>query len=164
MLVVSLLFLSLSATARANEQAALRVCLLEANPPYSLQREHTGFDLYTAKAVAEAIGRPFTPVWVKNDPHIDEIEESDFPLRRLSRNECDAIFSVPGPDAVKDSPKITIGEPYYGAAFELIGRAGNAPSDLAALGDHPVAVQSQTIANFVLIALLIRISDGEGVA
>lgn len=152
MLVVSLLLLSLSATARADEQAALRVCLLEENPPYSLQREHTGFDLDTAKAVAEVIGRPFTPVWVKNDPHIDEIEESDFPLRRLSRNECDAIFSVPGPDAVKDSPKITIGEPYYGAAFELIGRAGNAPSDLAALGDHPVAVQSQTIANFVLNA------------
>jgi len=152
LLSISLLLFSLSGTARADEQAALRVCLLEENPPYSSRRDDAGFDLDTATAVAEAAGRPLTPVWVKNNPHIDEIEESDLPVRRLSRNECDAIFSVPGADAVQDSPKITIGEPYYGAAFELIGRAGTAPSDLAALGDHPVAVQSQTIANFVLTA------------
>jgi polar amino acid transport system substrate-binding protein len=89
-------------------------------------------------------------VWVKNDTRIIEIEESDFPLRRLSRNECDALFSVPGLDAVKDSPKVTIGAPYYGAAFELIGRDSNVPSSLEALGDRPVAVQAQTVANFVL--------------
>ena len=146
------LLFSLSSKTLADEQPALRVCLLEDNLPYSSRQNSSGFDLDTAKAVAEALSRPLTPVWVKNNTHIDEIEDSDFPTRRLSRSECDAIFSVPGPDAVKDSPKLTIGAPYYGAAFELIGREGSTPTSLAALGENPVAVQSQTIANFVLNA------------
>ena len=137
----------------ADEQTALRVCLLEDNLPSASRRDNSGFDLDTAKVVAEAMGRPLVPVWVKNDPQISEIEDSDLPLRRLSRNECDAILSVPGPDAVKDAPKLTVGAPYYGTAFELIGRDGSVPpSSLEALRDTPVAVQSQTIANFVLNA------------
>ncbi len=151
LLGLSFLF-SLGSKALADKQTVLRVCLLEDNLPYSSRRNDSGFDLDIAKAVAEALGQSFTPVWVKNNPHIAEIEDSDFPTRRLSRNECDAIFSVPGPDAVKDSPKLTIGAPYYGAAFELIGRDGGAPASLMALGENPVAVQSQTIANFVLNA------------
>ena len=136
----------------ADEQPALRVCLLEDNLPSASRRDNSGFDLETAKVVAEAMGRPLVPVWVKNDPQISEIEDSDLPLRRLSRNECDAILSVPGPDTVKDAPKLTVGAPYYGAAFELIGRDSSALPSLEALGDTPVAVQSQTIANFVLNA------------
>ncbi len=151
LLGLSFLF-SLGSKALADKQTVLRVCLLEDNLPYSSRRNDSGFDLDIAKAVAEALGQSFMPVWVKNNPHIAEIEDSDFPTRRLSRNECDAIFSVPGPDAVKDSPKLTIGAPYYGAAFELIGRDGGAPASLMALGENPVAVQSQTIANFVLNA------------
>jgi ABC-type amino acid transport substrate-binding protein len=148
-----LLFLfSLTGRVRASEPTEFRVCLLEDNLPYSSRQNNSGFDLDTAKAVAEALKQTLVPIWVKNNTHIDEIEDSDFPTRRLSRNECDALFSVPGPDAVKDSPKLTVGAPYYGAAFELIGRAGGAPTTLAALGENPVAVQSQTIANFVLNA------------
>ncbi|HJY83234.1 MAG TPA: transporter substrate-binding domain-containing protein [Candidatus Binatia bacterium] len=148
-----LLFLfSLSGRVRASEPTEFRVCLLEDNLPYSSHQNNSGFDLDTAQAVAEALQRTPVPIWVKNNTHIDEIEDSDFPTRRLSRNECDALFSVPGPDAVKDSPKLTVGAPYYGAAFELIGRASGAPTTLAALGENPVAVQSQTIANFVLNA------------
>ncbi|MBI3301722.1 MAG: transporter substrate-binding domain-containing protein [Deltaproteobacteria bacterium] len=152
LLIGSFLISVLGTLTLADEPAALRVCLLEDNLPSSSRRDNSGFDLDTAKAVAEALGRPLAPVWVKNDSRITEIEDSDFPLRRLSRNECDSIFSVPGAEAVKDSPKLTVGAPYYGAAFELVGRDGNAPASLAALGDTPVAVQSQTIANFVLNA------------
>ena len=153
-LIPGLLLLSfLGVKALADEQTALRVCLLEDNLPSASRRDNSGFDLDTAKAVAEAMGRPLVPVWVKNDPRISEIEDSDLPLRYLSRNECDAILSVPGPDAVKDAPKLTVGAPYYGAAFELIGRDSSVPpSSLEALGNTPVAVQSQTIANFVLNA------------
>ena len=142
----------LGGKALADEQPALRVCLLEDDLPYSSRQNNAGFDFDTAKAVAEALNRPLAPVWVKNSTHIDEIEDSDLPTRRLARNECDAIFSVPGPDAVKDSPKLGLGAPYYGAAFELIGREGGAPTTLAAPGEKPVAVQAQTIANFVLNA------------
>jgi ABC-type amino acid transport substrate-binding protein len=137
---------------QADQPAELRVCFLEDNLPYSSRQNNSGLDFDTAKAVADALGRPLAPVWVKNTTHIDEIEESDLPLRRLSRNECDALFSVPGQDAIKDSPKVTIGVPYYGAAFELIGRDGNVPSSLDTLGNVSVAVQAQTVANFVLAA------------
>jgi len=134
----------------ADEHSDFRVCLLEDNLPYSSRHENSGFDFDTAKAMAETLGRSFTPVWVKNSTRIDEIEESDLPTRRLSRNECDAIFSIPGQEAVKDSPHLAIGAPYYGAAFELIGRDGSAAVSLATLGENPVAVQAQTIANFFL--------------
>lgn len=148
LVVLVLCFVRYRAT--ANGQDGLRVCFLENNLPYSSSKDNAGFDVDTAKAVAEALGRPFTATWTKNFTKIDEIEESDFPTRKLSRGECDAIFSMPGQDAIKNSPKLALGAPYYGAAFELIGREKNAPNNLAALGNTPVAIQSQTIANFVL--------------
>ena len=162
-----LLALLLNNCVHADEQNSFRVCFLENNLPYSSSAENSGFDIDTAKAVAEALGKPLVAVWTKNSTQIDEIEESDFPIRKLSRNECDAIFSIPGQDAIKDSPKLAIGAPYYGAAFELIGREQNAPNDLASLGNTPVAIQSQTIANFVLHARKVPIrtffSTGEAV-
>ncbi len=137
---------------RADEQNNFRVCFLENNLPYSSRQDNSGFDLDTAKAVAEALGKKLLPVWTKNSTKIDEIEESDFPIRKLARNECDALFSFPGADALKGAPKLAIGAPYYGAAFELISKASDAPKSLDALGNTPVAIQSQTIANFVLHA------------
>jgi ABC-type amino acid transport substrate-binding protein len=141
-----------NAYSQADTQAVFRVCLLEDNLPYSSRQQEVGFDFDTAKAVAAALDRPLVPVWIKNNPHIDEIEESDFPFHRLSRDECDAVFSVPGQEAIQNSPKLALGKPYYGAAFELIGRDGNAPSRFDEVGSNAVAVQAQTIANFVLSA------------
>jgi ABC-type amino acid transport substrate-binding protein len=150
--VLALLLLCPLNRVQADQPTELRACFLEDNLPYSSRQQNAGLDVETAKAVAEALGQPLAAVWVKNTTHIDEIEESDLPLRRLSRNECDALFSIPGEDAVRDSPKVTIGVPYYGAAFELIGRDGNVPASLDTLGQVPVAVQAQTVANFVLAA------------
>lgn len=146
------LLLTLVGNIHADEQNSLRVCFLENNLPYSSRQENSGFDFDTAKAVADALSKQFVPVWSKNATKIDEIEESDFPTRKLSRNECDAIFSMPGADAIKGSPKLVLGAPYYGAAFELIGKEQTGPNNLAALGNTLVAIQSQTIANFVLHA------------
>lgn len=146
------LCLCLPSPALAQSLSELRVCFLEDNLPLSSVKESNGFDFDTAKAVASALGRSFVPVWTKNDTQIQEIEESDFPMRKLGRNECDAIFSMPGEDAIKDAPKAALGAPYYGAAFELIGREGMTQTNLNTLGDVPVAVQAQTIANFVLNA------------
>jgi ABC-type amino acid transport substrate-binding protein len=148
--------LMLSAGARAEQNAELRVCLLEDNLPLSSRKENSGFDLDTGKAVAEALQRTFLPVWVANSTQIQEIEESDFPLRRLSKNECDAIFSIPGEDAIKDAPKAALGAPYYGAAFEFVSRGGTGPSGLKTLQDTPVAVQAQTIASFILNARKVK--------
>ena len=146
------LYLLLPSVIRAESPAEFRGCFLEDNLPLSSVKENNGFDFDTAKAVAGALNRSFVPVWTKNDTQIQEIEESDFPTRKLGRNECDAIFSMPGEDAIKDAPKAALGAPYYGAAFELIGREGTSQTNLNSLGDTPVAIQAQTIANFVLSA------------
>ena len=148
--------LMLSAVTYAEQSAELRVCLLEDNLPLSSRKENSGFDLDTGKAVAEALQRTFLPVWVANSTQIQEIEESDFPLRRLGKNECDAIFSIPGEEAIKDAPKAALGAPYYGAAFEFVSRGGTGPSDLKALQETPVAVQAQTIASFILNARKVK--------
>lgn len=153
-LISLLLFsaLGLRSAVGAEQPAELRVCLLEDNLPLSSRKESSGFDFDTGKAVAEALQRPFVPVWVPNSTQIHEIEESDFPLHRLAKNACDAIFSMPGEEAIRGAPKAALGAPYYGVAFEFVSRDGNGPSDVQTLEDQPIAVQGQTIANFVLNA------------
>ncbi len=138
--------------ALAQSGAALRACLLANNPPYSSQRDENGFDFDTAKAVAETMGRPFLPVWITNDTRITEIDETDMPLHGLARGECDVIFSVPGEEALKEVPQLAVGAAYYGAGFELVGSVENGPESLDTVGNKPIAVRAQTIANFMLSA------------
>ena len=135
---------------------ALRACLLANNPPYSWQADESGFDLETARAVAEAIGRGFQPVWIEHDTRITEIEETDLPVFGLARGRCDAIFSVPGQDALDEAPTLVVGEPYYGAGFELVGPTDKSLRSLDEVGDGAVAVRAQTIANFMLSARRIQ--------
>lgn len=139
----------------SEEGGQLRVCFLGNNLPFSSQHDERGFDVDVARAVAKTMGRTLVPVWVRNDERITEVDESDFPLRRLSRNECDAILSVPGRDAVREASNVTVGNAYYGAAFELLGREGQTPASLHDIEHQVVAVQAQTIASFILESLKI---------
>ena len=139
--------------AQAEQVSQLRVCFLGNNPPFSIQQEANGFDVEVAKAVAKTMGRTLVPVWVQNDERITEVDESDFPLRRLSKNECDAILSVPGKDAVREAQNVTVGEAYYGAAFELVGPEGKMPESVRGVEQQAVAVQAQSIASFILESL-----------
>lgn len=146
------------------QDAALRTCLLTNNLPYSLEPNDNGAnvgngpgaDFDTAQAVAEAIGRSFVPVWIKNETQITEIDETDLPLHQLAKGECDAIFSVPGEEVIKESSKLAIGKPYYGAGFELVGPTDNGPQSFDTIGDTAIAVRAQTIANFMLSARKIQ--------
>ena len=154
--VLSCLFcLVLSGPLSAEEEGQLRVCFLGENLPFSSQSDERGFDVDVARAIAKIMGRTLVPVWVKNDERITEVDESDFPLRRLSRNGCDAILSVPGRDAVREVSNVTVGNAYYGAAFELLGREGQTPASLLDIEHQVVAVQAQTIASFILESLKI---------
>lgn len=132
---------------------ALRVCLLANNLPYASRSENAGFDLDTASAVARILERPFEWVWTDNPADIQEIEESDFPLQKLARGDCDLIFSMPGPAAetLGGDGSLVLGEAYYGAAFELIGCGNDLPSGLRGLREQTVAIQSQTVAHFALL-------------
>lgn len=147
----------LSVSAVFGQDAGIfRACLLANNPPYSWQADESGFDFETARAVAESMGRGFEPVWVTHDARITEIDETDLPVFRLSRGQCDAIFSVPGQEALNEAPALVLGAPYYGAGFELVGPTDNSPRSLDEIGDGPVAVRAQTIANFMLSARRIQ--------
>lgn len=132
----------------------LRVCALSHNLPYAARDAGKGFDIDVARAVAARLDRPLELVWTDNPATIQEIDDSDFPVRRLAKGACDAIFSMPGParDTLKGLPALALGAPYYGAAFELIGPP-DTPPYLKALRDRPVAIQAQTVASFALAML-----------
>lgn len=144
-----------SAAVAADAPAPLRLCLLAHNAPYSTQADARGFDLETGKAVAASLSRPLELVWTDNNPHIDEIDDSDFPLRKLAKGACDLILSMPGPasDTLRESPRLTLGENYYGAAFELLSCDAAAPNRLRSLRGKTVAIQSQTVAHFAALSV-----------
>lgn len=144
----------LLATGAAQAAPPLRVCLLAHNLPYSARAGEQGFDVDVARAVAARLARPLVPVWTDNPTAIQEIDDSDFPLERLARGACDAIFSIPGParDSLRGTSGLTLGGAYYGAAFELIGPAGT-PAELRTLRRKRVAIQAQTVASFALAML-----------
>ena len=154
--VLGTLLVSSSVSLAASEGKPLKVCLLAFNAPYSTRAEERGFDLDTARAVASHLSRPLEIEWTDNDPHIEEFDDSDFPLRKLAKGACDVIFSVPGPvgDTMRESPKLTLGANYYGAAFELLSCDSAAPKRLRALRGMSIAIQSQTIAHFA--ALMVK--------
>jgi len=143
----------LAPVVHADAAVSLRVCLLTNNLPYSSRSGVKGFDLEIAAAVARLTRRPLQIIWTQNTADIHEIEDSDFPLPKLARGECDVIFSVPGPgrDIFGDAKGLILGEAYYGAAFELVGCVGELPARLRALRGRTVAIQSQTVAHFALL-------------
>ena len=136
----------------ANKGPAKKVCMLKHNEPYSDFGTRSGFDHDVAAAVARSSGRELVPVWIDNEPGITEIDDSDYPLGRLARDECDAVFSVPGParDSLSGQNALALGEPYYGAAFELLACAADFPAGFRSLRGRKVAIQSQTVAHFAL--------------
>ncbi len=137
----------------ADDAPSLTACFLADNLPYSSRSDTSGFDVETARAVADIIERPLEPVWTSNVTDIEEIEESNFPLRKLARGACDVIFSMPGPanETLGGDRTLELGEAYYGAGFELIGCAAEVSPNLRGLRGVTVAIQSQTVAHFALL-------------
>ena len=139
--------------AAAGKGPPLKVCLLKNNLPYSEFASKSGFDHDVADVVARAGGRQLKPIWIANDAEISEIDDSDYPFARLARFECDAIFSTTGPasDSLAGHEKLTLGQAYYGAAFELLACKPNVQPHFRGLRGLRVAIQSQTVAHFALI-------------
>lgn len=134
---------------------ALRLCALSNSLPYSAREGARGFDVGVAQALAKRLNKTLEIVWTDNgEGRLQEIDESDYPLRRLAKGDCDVLLSIPGParDILKEAPSLALGQPYYGAAFELIGPAGTS-GQLKALRTKPVAIQAQTVASFAIAIL-----------
>ncbi|MCB1747287.1 MAG: transporter substrate-binding domain-containing protein [Gammaproteobacteria bacterium] len=150
------LFASMAAVAAGPTAApALKVCMLANSMPYSARAGATGFDVDVAAAVAAEAGYRLEPVWIDAPDTIQELDEGDMPLERLAREDCDAIFSVPGPAAetLRGHDALTLGAPYYGAAFELMRCKPDTPGNFRALRGQRVAIQSQTVAHFALLTV-----------
>ncbi len=128
----------------------LAICLARDHAPYSVESDDSGFDRALAEHVARSLDRDFVAVWYANATVIQEIEENDFPTRKLARGECDAIFSLPGPasTSLAGEDGLVLGEPYYGAGFELVSCGGEFPLRPAAWRGRRLAIQSQTVAHF----------------
>ena len=144
-----------SPAAQDSAPGALRLCALSNSLPYSAREGARGFDVAVAEALAQRLGKTLEITWTDNgEGRLQEIDESDYPLRRLAKNECDLLLSMPGParDTLKEAPALALGQPYYGAAFELIGPPGTS-GQLKALRTKPVAIQAQTVASFAIAIL-----------
>lgn len=134
---------------------SLRLCALSNSLPYSAREGARGFDVAVAEALAKHLDKTLEVVWTDNgEGRLQEIDESDYPLRRLAKGECDLLLSMPGPsrDTLKEAPSLALGQPYYGAAFELFGPPGTS-GQLKALRTKPVAIQAQTVASFAIAIL-----------
>ena len=130
--------------------AALEICFLEEDLPRADRATSSGFDYEFMEELAALVDDPLEPVWLPSRQSFSEIESSDLPLDRLLRGDCAAVASVPGEAALGDyGDELVLSEPYYGAAFELVGAPGVAES-LDDLHGKTVAVQLQSLAHAVL--------------
>lgn len=134
--------------------APLRVCLLSHEGAMSDKAKDGGFDVDVGRALATQMGRTFVPVWIENEVKMTEVDDSDLPLMPLAKGKCDAVPSVPGPEALDDDlkPYVTLSRPYYGAGFEMVGPKGTS-ANLNDLRGKKVSVQSVTVAHLVAVAL-----------
>jgi cytochrome c oxidase cbb3-type subunit 3 len=134
--------------------APLRVCLLTHEGALADKAKGVGFDVDVGRAVAEQMGRAFVPIWIENQAKMTDVDDSDLPLMPLAKGKCDAVPSVPGPEALDDDlkPYVTLSRPYYGAGFEMVGPKGTS-ADLNDLHGKKVSVQSVTVAHLVAVAL-----------
>lgn len=131
-------------TAYAQEKI-LRVCFGEYDAPRADKASGKGFDVDVMRAVAEHMGRTLQPVWVEQEAKMTEAESSDIPLPDLARGRCDAVASVPGPDALgRTGGKLALSQPYYGAAFEFVAKPGG-PADLSQMKGKRIVIQFMTV-------------------
>ncbi len=139
--------------AGAASAPVLRVCLEDRDPPRSERVPQRGFDVDVMREVARQIGRRLEPVWIPSEASVTELEESSIPVRALQRGRCDALASVPGPDALgADAEAVALSRAYYGAGFEWVGAEAILP-DLAQLRGRRVAVLSVSPAHQIAAAL-----------
>jgi len=108
--------------AEENNQAALRVCLNEDLPPFSVRNKQggSGFDLLVAQAVAKRLGRALTIQWYESK--LDEDASTTIEANALlSDGRCDLFAGYP---LMKDA----LGKPGLETA-RMPDFAGSRPSD-----------------------------------
>ena len=158
-LAAAFLVLTMSASEAAAPQGGpLRICFDDHDAPRAMkdgdpENGNKGFDVEIMTLVGEKIGRPIVPVWIKTQPGMTEVDDSDLPLEPLAKGLCDAVASVPGDMALQGMhDKLALTAPYYGAGFELVG-PDSLPNDFSSLRKVKLSVQNVSLANLVLARL-----------
>ena len=144
--------LAFAATVEAEDVSPFAVCFAENDPPRSLRSgDGPSFDVDVARLLAATLNRPLRLVWMPQSAQTD-IESTDLDFRPLLRGECDVQLSVPGEGAIAHlRGRLTLSEPYYGAAYELLPQ--HSPlrwgKGAAVLGAEPDAGRVAVVANSV---------------
>jgi polar amino acid transport system substrate-binding protein len=122
----------------SGDNPSFRLCADPDNLPFSSTNNTTpGFYLALGQAVADALGRPFEPVWVP----------TYYPKRMIRRtllaDQCDAFAGVPD-DPSFMGPRLLFSHPLIRLGYALVTPPGAVPTKLADLGGKRVAVQFAT--------------------
>jgi Bacterial extracellular solute-binding proteins, family 3 len=160
---------------------ALRVCLAEDLPPYSVRHGETGggFDFLIAQALAKRLGRPLAVQWFESK--LDEDSSSAIEANALlSDSRCDLLGGYPltrdalakpgfetarmpdfdGAKAADRRRRVTLGtlaptRPYHFAAFTIVLGGKAAERHIAGIGDLdgiPLGIEAGTLGDAILMS------------
>jgi len=172
-----------AASSRAEDggAGALRVCLGEDLPPYSVRHGETGggFDFLIAEALAKRLGRPLAVQWFESK--LDEDSSSAIEANALlSDSRCDLLGGYPltrdalakpgfetarmpdfeGAKAADRRRRVTLGtlaptRPYHLAAFTIVLGGKAAERRIAGIGDLdgiPLGIEAGTLGDAILMS------------
>jgi polar amino acid transport system substrate-binding protein len=134
---IVLVFVALSRVrpATADEAQPLRLCVDPDNLPFSSENPATpGFYVELGRDIAQALGRPFQPVWVPTYYTKRQIRKKMLP------GQCDGFVGVPE-DASFMGPRLILSRPIVHLGYALVALPSTAVDSLQDLHGRRVAVQ-----------------------
>ncbi|MCW8193654.1 transporter substrate-binding domain-containing protein [Proteobacteria bacterium 005FR1] len=139
------LCLLLSTAAWADDDGALRFCLLAANQPFSLESNESGLEVEIARQLAATLETKAELVWLAS---ASEFEQA------LVEKHCDLVpgaLAEAGTLAGPPLAGVRLTRPYYAAGYHLIRRPDTpSVSELEALGQMRLGIEGDSIVNFTL--------------
>ena len=121
--------------ATADEAPPLRLCVDPDNLPFSSESATTpGFYVELGRDIAQALGRPFQPVWVPTYYTKRQIRKKMLP------GQCDGFVGVPD-DASFMGPRLILSRPIVHLGYALVALPSTAADSVQDLHGRHVAVQ-----------------------
>lgn len=119
----------------ADEQPALRLCADPDNLPFSSEKAATpGFYVELGRAIGQALGRSFQPVWVPTYYTKRQIR------LKLLTGQCDGFVGVPD-DPSFINPRLVVSKPIIQLGYALVAPPASAINTVQDLHGRHVAVQ-----------------------
>jgi polar amino acid transport system substrate-binding protein len=127
--------LSLIQPVRAQEPAPFRLCADPDNLPFSSSSEATpGFYIEVGREIAQALGRPFQPVWVPTYNTKRQVRQ------KMLSGQCDGFAGVPD-DTSFMGPRLIFSRPIVPLGYALVAPPAMGVNGVTDLHGRRVAVQ-----------------------